>query len=179
MELLLVVGHKSDKPGAYNETYDTYEFDFNKTLANDISSSLCWRGINHDIKYRNRYKDLPFEINALKPKYIISLHCNAFNSKASGTEMLYYINSIRSEAMAKIFQKNIVRALSLPNRGVKGKSTEERGAYLLRYTNAQCIICESFFIDNFNDFEKVKEKYKRLVAMYIRSIYDVRENLIK
>ena len=174
MELVIIVGHEQSKSGAYNKTYNVNEFSYNEKLALDISNCLS---IEHTVKYRDRYKDLPFEVNELEPDYIVSLHCNAFNTKASGTEMLYYINSVKGKNMAKVFQTNIVKALNLPDRGIKGKCLEDRGGYLLKYTNAPCIICESFFIDNDSDFEIAKARYNELIAMYVKSIYDVR-NLI-
>jgi len=81
--------------------------------------------------------------------------------------------------MAEIFNSNLVSVLGLPDRGIKGRGTEDRGGFLLRYTNAPCIICEPFFIDNNKDFDRVKERYEDLVSAYVKSINDVRNFIIK
>jgi N-acetylmuramoyl-L-alanine amidase len=76
--------------------------------------------------YRRTYKELPDDINALNPDFIISLHCNAFNGKASGTEVLYYHKSEKGKKMAEILLNHLVEYLKLPNRGIKPGTAEER-----------------------------------------------------
>jgi len=179
MDLALVIGHKEHHPGACNKTYDLCEFCFNEELAKNISEKLSF---SNKIVYREdggSYSKLPFYINSnINPKFVVSLHCNAFNTKASGTEVLYYHRSVKGKAMAEVFQKNLLDALELPDRGIKGRGTEDRGGFILRYTNAPCIISEPFFIDNNGDLERVKDRYDEFVAAYVESINDVRNNII-
>lgn len=179
MDLALVIGHKEHQPGACNKTHDLCEFCFNEELAKNISKELSF---DHKIVLREdggSYSKLPFYINTnINPKFVVSLHCNAFNTKASGTEVLYYHRSVKGKAMAEVFQKNLLDALELPDRGVKGRGTEDRGGFILRYTNAPCIISEPFFIDNNGDLERVKDRYDEFVAAYVESINDVRNNII-
>ncbi len=175
MKVALVIGHKEHSPGACNNVDDLCEFCFNEKLAKDISKVL---EINNELVYREdggSYSKLPFYINTnIKPNFIVSLHCNAFNTKASGTEVLYYHKSIKSRTMAEELQKNLVFALDLPDRGVKGRGTEDRGGFLLRYTNAPCVITEPFFIDNDKDLARVKERYDVVVAAYVKSINNIK-----
>ncbi|RLA73014.1 MAG: hypothetical protein DRG78_23085, partial [Epsilonproteobacteria bacterium] len=69
----------------------------------------------------------------------------------------------------------LVNNLKLADRGVKPKSSEDRGGYLLRYTNAPCIISEPFFIDNDDDLAKAKKKIKGLTSAYAKAINDIAE----
>ena len=136
----LVIGHKKSSPGAVNINRDVTEFEFNEDLALRIEKK-----VNHtEIQkvYRRTYKDLPDDINAICPDFVISLHCNAFNTNASGTEVLYYNKSEKGKKMADNLLNHFVAHLKLPDRGVKPKSAENRGGYLLRYTKAPCVIAE-------------------------------------
>ncbi len=100
------------------------------------------------------------------PDFIISLHCNAYNKQVSGTEVLYYHRSTKGKQAASILQAKLIEALSLPARGIKARTTEDRGGYLLKYTAAPCIISEPFFIDNDDDLKVATEKRDRLVSAY-------------
>jgi N-acetylmuramoyl-L-alanine amidase len=175
MTIVLIVGHKSTAKGAYNSVLDVSEFDFNNQLARDI---IAETDENVEILHRRTYRDLPNEVNVINPIFTVSLHCNAFNTKASGTEVLYYHSSTRGKKLATVFQEKFKAALNLPDRGVKSKGAEERGGYLLRYTNAPCIICEPFFIDNVHDLNTARNNYTELVAAYARAIEDGRKLIV-
>jgi N-acetylmuramoyl-L-alanine amidase len=173
----LVVGHKPSSAGACNQTYRICEYEFNSNLIDSIRTSLVDAidpdgGIEIIKVYRDTYRGLPFEINKLNPDFVVSFHCNAFNKKASGTETLYYRSSKRGEQIADIFQNNMVRALGLPNRGIKPKGSEDRGGYLLRYTNAPAVLIEPIFIDNDNDFEQFTMKRQRFISAIQKSLFE-------
>ena len=84
----LVIGHKKSPPGASNDKTGLNEFDFNEKLANLIEKKAQETQIQRI--YRRTYQELPNDINALDPHFVVSLHCNAYDGKASGTEVLYY-----------------------------------------------------------------------------------------
>ncbi len=169
----LVIGHKKNSPGARNKNSNLVEFDFNEALALSIEKKV--KNVEIQRVYRRTYNQLPDDINALKPDFIVSLHCNAYDTKVSGTEVLYYHKSKKSKKIAKLLQKRLVNNLKLADRGVKPKSSEDRGGYLLRYTNAPCIISEPFFIDNDDDLAKAKKKIKGLTSAYAKAINDIAE----
>ena len=62
------------------------------------------------------------DINDTEADFAISLHCNAFNREASGTEVLYYHKSKTGEKIAKILQSSLVEALGINDRGIKPKT---------------------------------------------------------
>ncbi len=166
MKCLLIVGHKASSPGAVNRDSGMTEFEFNDKLAKRVVSELE----NTQILYRKSYRLLPKLANAQKADFIVSMHCNAFNTRASGSEVLYYHRSVKSKAIAEIFQESFVNNLSTTNRGVKGKSSEDRGGYLLKETKPPCIITEAFFIDNNAELNLININYEGLVRAYIESI---------
>lgn len=175
MKCGLIIGHKKNRPGGYNEKYNITEYQFNKKLAHDIYSEI--QTINTDVMIqiieRNTYKSLPDDINQLSPNFCISLHCNAYNKKVNGTETLYYHNSTSGKKLAQIVQKNIVKALQFKDRGVLPRKTEDRGGYLLRYTDMPCVITEPFFLDNDKSYKTVMDKYQKLVTAFVESIIEI------
>jgi len=149
--IALVIGHSNESQGARNKSAAT-EFEYNERLVSMIYTSLYKTNVHLDIVYRGSYKKLPDKVNKLKPDYIISFHCNAYNKTVSGTETLYYHSSKKGKLLAEYLQSNMIDALGLKDRGIKPKHSEDRGGYLLRYTKAPCVIIEPFFIDNDEDF---------------------------
>lgn len=164
----LVIGHKRSSYGASNRSSDLTEFAFNDALSIEIESEVS--GVEVQRVYRRTYSSLPGDINLLNPDFIVSLHCNAFNRSASGTEVLHYHRSTKGKLAAEILQDHLVDALGLPNRGIKPRTSEDRGAYLLRYANAPCVIAEPFFIDNDSDLQIATDKRRKLIKAYSKSI---------
>jgi len=177
----LIVGHKPNKPGACNKKHHICEYQFNDQLACDIYDYLKEHDSSIKIKIirRDTYRGLPDDINSIDPGFCISLHCNAAHpdhtGKWNGTETLYYHRSKRGKIMAEILQKNIVEVLEFRDRGILPRKTEDRGGYLLRYTNAPCVIVEPFFIDNNKAYKTVIERYNKLVEAYANSILEIIE----
>jgi len=167
----LVIGHKKQSSGAANANSGITEFGFNEPLALKIEEKVQNTKIQR--VYRRTFNELPGDINALGPDFIVSLHCNAFNTRASGTEVLYYHRSEKGKEMAKILLKHLVGHLQLRDRGIKPKSAEDRGGYLLRNTKAPCIIAEPFFIDNDSDLARAQEDMDGLVAAYANAIDEI------
>jgi len=177
MKIAIVIGHKKSSPGAVNENYDVSEHQFNTNLAYSIGRELLkdpgTLAENIVIVHRKtNYKNLPGEINDLEPDLIVSLHCNAFNKSANGCEMLYYHKSTKGKEVARIFQNHIVQRLDNKDRGIKPKTAEDLGGYLLRYTKACCIIAEPFFIDNDDELLRADECFKNgdLTKWYCEAI---------
>ena len=102
-----------------------------------------------------------------------SLHCNAFNGNVSGTEVLYYHRSVKGRDMARILQNRLTGFLGFPDRGIKPRTSEDRGGYLLKYTIAPCVIAEPFFIDNNDDLDRVKQDLDGLAHTYAGAIYEM------
>lgn len=76
----------------------------------------------------------------------ISLHLNAFDGTAEGTEVLYYPSSTGGLYYAEAISKEISTALGTVNRGAKQRNLLE-----LRTTNMIAVIVEPIFCDNIND----------------------------
>ncbi len=173
----LVIGHKKKSPGAINANSNLSEFDFNEDLALHVEKGIEKTQVQR--VYRRTHEELPDDINALGPDFVVSLHCNAFNKKVSGTEVLYYHRSGKGKRMAEILLNYLVEHLKLPNRGIKPKTSEDRGGYLLRYTKSPCVIAEPFFIDNEGDLARAQEDMDGLTAAYAAAIDQIAQETIQ
>ena len=94
----------------------------------------------------------------------VSIHCNAFDGKAHGTETFFY-NSAEGEKLAECIQRQIVDRLGTIDRGVK-----EDKLFVLRYTSCTAVLVETAFIDNVHDNELLAERqedFARAIAVGI------------
>jgi N-acetylmuramoyl-L-alanine amidase len=164
----LVIGHKKSSPGAGNERAGIREFGFNDDLAIRIENKVKKTQVQR--VYRRTWGELPADINGLDPDFVLSLHCNAYNGQASGTEVLYYHKSKVGKSIAKILQRHLVEFLDLRDRGIQPKTSEDRGGHLLRHTNAPCVIAEPFFIDNDQDLARARDDLEGLTEAYATAI---------
>ena len=77
----------------------------------------------------------------------VSIHCNAFDKKARGTETLIYSKNSSAYRVSQKIQKAIVSSLDTLDRGIK----ERPDLVVLKNTNAPAILVETAFIDNIDD----------------------------
>lgn len=167
----LVIGHEKESPGIINKKRNVSEFEFNEQLY-----LLLEKRVKHTAIYRvlrRSYAELPDDINELDPDFIISLHCNAGDSKTSGTEVLYYHKSQAGKRIAEILMKHIVQYLGLPNRGIIPKTSQDECGLLLRYSTAPCVIVKAFFMDNDTDVERAMENPEGLADAFANAIDEV------
>jgi N-acetylmuramoyl-L-alanine amidase len=170
MRVALDIGHSLNSQGAsgiYRDKVIT-EFIYNEEIAKTIKSRLV---CDIDLVYRKTYSTLPYDINKLNPDFIVSLHCNAFNTQASGTEVLYWHTSTNGKRLASILQKHLLE-LGFNDRGIKPLQSNDRGGLLLEKTKAPCVLCEPFFIDNPNDLQIMMENKEKLADLYIKGILE-------
>jgi len=162
MKIAVVVGHQEKSPGAINKDFGVSEFAFNRILAHDIELNFAKYNKSDEcgVVYRETtFKELPDQLNELGMDLIVSLHANAFNGEAFGCEMLYYHKSEKGKKVAQILQDKLLTLFQSNDRGIKPRTTEDRGGYLLRYTKAPCVICEPFFIDENEDYRDAQKHF--------------------
>ena len=169
MKIALVVGHEPRAQGGSNVD-GTTEYTFNNELAQMIALLLIEAGFEPAIIYRKgtTYRQLPKRINKVKPDLTVSLHCNAFNCLATGSEVLHFVGSHRGQKLARLIQREVVNALGLPDRGLRPVNTAhkgrrgDRGGWLCKKTLSPTVIVEPFFIDNNQDLATARGKLQEL-----------------
>lgn len=98
---------------------------------------------------------------------LVSIHCNAFNQKAKGTETFAYHGSREGDALAHYIQSQIVTSLATMNRGVK-----EAGFYVLKHTKCTAVLVETAFIDNKGDEQLLLDKTDEFARAIARGVTD-------
>lgn len=97
-------------------------------------------------------------VNSGKYDLVIESHLNSFNSKAKGTETLYYPSSSRGEDLAQRVNDKLDDIFV--DRGIK-----PRGDLYILKCDPVAILNEYFFCDNRGDYQKADEKHeKQLIA---------------
>lgn len=178
MKIVLNIGHGGDTDtydsGAMSLDLKTSEHFFNKyELGPLVIKELQSKGheIVEIIQHKN-FGELISRINSIpNVDLILSLHSNAYNNHATGTEVLYFALSKKSKQLAECLQKRIVNVLGLADRGAKGLFVG-RGSALLIKTKSPCVILEPFFIDNPGDLSIVRKKLPELAKAISYAVDD-------
>jgi N-acetylmuramoyl-L-alanine amidase len=92
---------------------------------------------------------------------MLSIHCNAANGAANGTET-FYRGEFNKELASKI-NAALCAALGTKSRGVKTESASQHSR-LAVMSFQPCFLIELGFIDNAGDFEKMLDPVRRLAA---------------
>ena len=74
----------------------------------------------------------------------VSVHCNAADGHAKGTETFYF--SDEGAQLADCIQNQIVSKLGTVDRGIKAANF-----YVIKHTNCPAVLVETAFIDNVDD----------------------------
>ncbi|MBE7040167.1 MAG: N-acetylmuramoyl-L-alanine amidase [Ruminococcaceae bacterium] len=112
-------------------------------LEDNVGSTLS-DSLNTRVNLANRYGT----------EFFISIHCNAFNGEASGTETLIFSFNSKAYEYAKRIQNAITQKLSTKDRGVK----ERKDLAVLKKTLMPAVLIETAFIDNLYDAELLKRQ---------------------
>lgn len=178
-KILIVPGHFFKEPGTINEKLGITEYKFCLQTALELFKNEEWDDIDVILKSRNKeYSELPEEINSLAPDLILELHLNAFDGETQGTEVLHYINSSKSKKIAGVVQKYLVEELKYRDRGLKPISARENGYPILRYTNAPCIIVESFFLDSIETTRELLDNLHKISVALKKAIREIVDGVL-
>ena len=115
---------------------------------------------------------LPTISNRVGADVFISIHCNACNGVAQGTEVWHYYGSGEGEKLAQCIQNQIVDALETVDRGVKGAKPGVNGLYVLSNTDAVAVLVELAFIDNESDAALLRERKDDFARAIARGVTD-------
>lgn len=192
----LVVGHSQERGGADGEIRSRIlrrreswsEYRYNEMLVGKIFQYLGVAGrvalgfmvFGGDKSLKQRDKALS-ALGQNGPELSIEFHCNAFDKKASGTEMLVpsgagipgQMSRYMAGKLAAQMAGRVSRVLGIRNRGVVVVRRRGRGSTFLYGGEGRLpkepgirIIAESFFIDNSADLRKGLKKIHEIAKAY-------------
>ncbi len=168
------IGHSPRDKGAEGalDGKEYNEFDYNSGLAEMITPLVGNAEIIviHRNVGKDGYKTLPADTNRYNPAFAVSLHANSSSPAATGSEVLHYASSKEGRKLAAILQEQFLKALGLPDRGLKPRTSADRGGLQLFATKAPIVIGEPFFISNTADLRAAVDKKGALAAAYATAI---------
>lgn len=163
MKVYLNAGHDRElDPGAINKHLGLTECEAAYELSQLIQHYLEDNGIAVIFGQNDDLFAICDEANRKECDIFVSIHFNAFNGRASGTETLIS-GSTGSLMLGHCIQSNIKAVLNLPNRGLK----ERPGLFVLRSTMMPAVLVETCFIDNDSDWRRYdahKDDVARAIA---------------
>ena len=174
-KIMLDPGHGGSDPGAAGPRAP-HEAALALRCANSIVSWLKTNGCPYRM---TRTSDVYVTLSARRaasvsydPYLFCSIHLNAFNGSAHGTETWYYWSGGNSHALANKVQATLVQQLGRTNRGVK----QNGWTVITGSSNVPAILTEALFVDNSTEWgminETSKSGFKAWVNGHLYGFYD-------
>lgn len=138
------------------------EAEYNMELMEAVASYLEVAGCRVLRVQEHKLADITAASNKWGADLFVSLHCNAANRRARGTESFACRGSAKGKHLASCIQKQLLASIDTVDRGVK-----EAGFYVLRHTDCPAALIEVAFIDNVEDEQLLlthKDEIARAIA---------------
>ena len=167
MKVFINPGHDINlDSGAVNPVYGTRECDVARDAGKMLARYLETAGCEVRTLQDDDLSLVCAESNNWGADVFVSLHCNAFNTVARGTETLY--KSFNGQQLAQCIQGQIINSINTVDRGVKKRD----GLWVLNGTDAVAVLVEMAFIDNEYDHSLLMNDLDTIVRAIARGITD-------
>ena len=174
MKVFLNAGHAPDgnpDPGACG--YGLRECDVAKNVADLAAGYLVAAGVEVvGCLQSDSLEEVVASSNRNGADVFISIHCNAYNGSANGTEVWHFYGSEEGETLARCIQNQIVDALGTVDRGTKGAKPGVNGLYVLSNTDAVTVLVELAFIDHEGDAGLLRSRQDEFARAIARGVTD-------
>ena len=176
MRVFINPGHDLERDsGAVNPTSGLRECDVAADIGGLVKGYLeaagCEVRMLQSDNLAGETPDLPCVVdtaNDWPADIVISLHCNAANGCARGSETLVYANEGESAQLAACIQSQIVDSLGTIDRGIK----ERPMLIVLNSTDMPAVLVEMAFVDNDEDAQILTERADEMARAIARGITD-------
>lgn len=109
--------------------------------------------------------------NTTDADILVSIHCNAANGNAKGTETFYCAGSSTGRKIAEYVQRNLIAAMGTTDRGVKDDTqTQHRRIHVLRASDMPAILIELAFIDNQSDAAILRDRKSDFAKAIVKGL---------
>lgn len=167
MRVFINPGHDIDlDSGAVNPNYGTRECDVARNAGKMLARYLQTAGCEVRTLQSDDLGLVCETSNEWGADIFVSLHCNAFNTVARGTETLY--KSYNGQQLAQLIQDQIINSINTVDRGIKKRDD----LWVLNGTDAVAVLVEMAFIDNDEDLEILNNDLDIIVRAIARGITD-------
>jgi len=176
MRIFLDAGHNYAPPDTGATGHGFREEDITFQVADTVRALLELHGVDVRMSRRNLTDILGRTVseslnlradgsNRFNADYCVSIHCNAFNGSALGTETFAFRDGSKGAQLARHIHRNLV-GLGLRDRGVKFR----QDLAMLRLPKAPAVLVELAFIDNANDSDFLKNRQFELAEAVTKGI---------
>ena len=117
MKIFINPGHGSPDPGATG--FGLNEADVALQVGKLLEQKLQAQNFETYLLQTDALSTVPAKANSWRADIFVSIHCNAANTQARGTETLVYRFGTQGAALAEAIQCKIVSALGTFDRGLK------------------------------------------------------------
>lgn len=177
MRIFLDAGHNYAPPDTGAAGFGLREQDVSFQVADTVRALLELHGVEVRMSRHNLTDNLGRTVNEslnlrvrmsndFNPDYFVSIHCNAFNGNAFGTESFSFARGTQGERLAQRIHSQLV-GLGLRDRGVK-----QADFAVLRNTTAPAVLVELAFIDNANDNKVLRNRQFELAEAVTKGILE-------
>jgi N-acetylmuramoyl-L-alanine amidase len=172
MKVAICIGHSRPGDKGAQSVSGVSEWSYNVAVGEALQKMLTISGVEAVMitsylgdSYGFAMTWLASEIDRLNVDCAIELHFNAAGPSAKGYEYLYWSSSSASKRLAQALLDAHERNLGGINRGIKPKTSSDRGSLFLSKPQCPCVITEPFFGSNASDWSKFStEKAQRDLA---------------
>lgn len=127
------------------------------------SDNLC-----NDSDYHNRKEAVCDAANDWNADLFISIHCNAFNGTARGTEVEVFRLNGAAQRLARCILRQIVSSLGTVARNVNARPALK----VLKHTTMPAVLVETAFIDNWSDAILLRDRADDFARAIARGVTD-------
>lgn len=165
-------------PGASNPISGLRECDVALLIGNDLVPILEASGHEVQILQSDDLEEIVYAANSWGADVFVSIHCNAANEIAKGTEICVFSSNGKrldcvpnnARRLGEAIQSRIVNSLGTVDRGLKPRTPGINGLYVLTNTNMPAVLVETAFIDQEDDAALLADPEKQQV--FSQSIAD-------
>ena len=144
--------HGEPDPGACG--YGLRESDVAASVGALVEKKLNAAGIETYLVQSDNLYGVPGIANDWGADLFVSIHCNAFNGVAKGTETCVYRIGTQGSALGEAVQGRLIAELGTVDRGLK----ERPGLCVLKRTDMPAILVETAFIDEVTDNAALRDR---------------------
>ena len=180
MKVFLNPGHcPGVDSGAVNQTTGSQEADVALSIGKLVKGYLEAAGCevqllqSDNLMYDGEGPCVCDTANEWPADIFVSIHCNAANTEAHGTEVEIYPGSDESQRLGQCIQSQIVDSLGTTDRGLK----ERPGLCVLKHTDMPAVLVETAFIDNDEDAELLTNRQDDFARAIARGVTDYEQGL--
>ena len=160
-------GTEGYDPGAVNEYLELAENEIAASIGELVEKYLNDAGCETKVLQDESLEKICAVANAWGADLFVSIHCNAFNELAHGTETHTYPGDADGMKLAKCINDQIVNSLDITDRG-----TKESRFTVLSGTNMPAVLVETAFINNTSDAIMLRDDQDEFARAIARGVTD-------